>query len=91
MLTGVATVSPLSICVDAQPWQFYSGGVMTASQCGNSLDHCVQITAYDTSAAPKYWKVRNSWGADWGEKGFIRFVYGINTCGLAEDSSTAVA
>jgi C1A family cysteine protease len=90
MLTGVATVSPLSICVDAQPWQFYSGGVMKASQCGTSLDHCVQITAYDTAAATKYWNVRNSWGADWGEKGFIRLEYGTNTCGLAMDPSTAV-
>jgi C1A family cysteine protease len=91
MLTGVATVSPLSICVDAQPWQFYTGGVMKASQCGNSLDHCVQITAYDTSAATKYWNVRNSWGADWGEKGFIRLEYGTNTCGLADDPTSAIA
>jgi cathepsin F len=91
MLTGVATVSPLSICVDAEPWQFYSGGIMTASQCGTSLDHCVQITAYDTSSATPYWNVRNSWGADWGEKGFIRLQYGHNTCGVAIEPTTAVA
>jgi C1A family cysteine protease len=91
MLTGVATVSPLSICVDASKWQFYSSGVMTAAQCGNSLDHCVQITAYDTTTAPKWWRVRNSWGASWGEKGFIRLEYGSNTCGLADDPSSAVA
>jgi len=90
MLTGVATVSPLSICVDAEPWQFYSGGIMTASQCGTSLDHCVQITGYDTSAATPFWSVRNSWGADWGEKGFIRLQYGHNPCGVAIEPTTAV-
>jgi C1A family cysteine protease len=90
MLTGVSTVSPLSICVDAEPWQFYSGGIMKASQCGTSLDHCVQITAYDTSAATPYWKVRNSWGTDWGESGFIRLEYGHNTCGVAIEPTTAV-
>jgi cathepsin F len=90
MLTGVATVSPLSICVDAEPWQFYSGGIMKASQCGTSLDHCVQITAYDTSSATPYWNVRNSWGTDWGEKGFIRLQYGHNTCGVAIEPTTAV-
>jgi len=90
MKTATATVAPLSICVDAAPWQFYTSGIMTKSQCATSLDHCVQITGYDTTGATPYWVVRNSWGADWGEKGFIRLEYGTNTCGLAEHASTAV-
>jgi len=91
MKEAVATVSPLSICVDAEPWQSYSSGIMTARQCGNSLDHCVQIQGYDTSASTPYWLVRNSWGADWGEKGYIRLAYGTNTCGLADEATTATA
>jgi C1A family cysteine protease len=89
MKTAVATVAPLSICVDAQPWQFYSKGVMTRAQCGLNLDHCVQITGYDTSASPPYWVVRNSWGRNWGEAGYIRLEYGTNTCGVAEEATTA--
>jgi len=90
MKTATATVSPLSICVDAAQWQFYSSGVMTPSQCGTSLDHCVQIVGYDTSVSPPYWNVRNSWGTDWGMSGFIRLEYGHNTCGLTEETTTAV-
>jgi C1A family cysteine protease len=90
MKTATATVSPLSICVDAAQWQFYKSGVMTPSQCGTSLDHCVQIVGYDTSAATPFWNVRNSWGASWGEKGFIRLEYGHNTCGCAIEATTAV-
>jgi len=90
MKTATATVAPLSICVDAQPWQFYTSGIMKASSCGTSLDHCVQITGYDTTGATPYWEVRNSWGIDWGEKGYIRLEYGTNTCGLAEEATTAV-
>jgi len=90
MKTATATISPLSICVDAQPWQFYTAGILMASQCGTSLDHCVQITGYDTSASTPYWEVRNSWGTNWGEKGFIRLEYGKNTCGLAIEATTAV-
>jgi C1A family cysteine protease len=90
MKTATATVAPLSICVDAAQWQFYSSGVMTPSQCGTSLDHCVQAVGYDTSANPPYWNVRNSWGTDWGMQGFIRLEYGHNTCGLTEETTTAV-
>jgi len=90
MKEATATVAPLSICVDAQPWQFYSSGVMMRSQCGTSLDHCVQIEGYDTSASTPYWNVRNSWGTRWGEKGYIRLQYGQNTCGLAQEATTAV-
>jgi hypothetical protein len=29
---------PLSICVDAEPWQLYNGGIIT-NHCGRQLDH----------------------------------------------------
>jgi len=90
MKTATASVAPLSICVDASKWQSYKSGVMTAAQCGTSLDHCVQIVGYDSTGATPYWNVRNSWGATWGEKGFIRLAYGHNTCGLAQEATTAV-
>jgi len=91
MKSMVATVAPISICVDAEPWQSYSGGIMTRAQCGTSLDHCVQITGYDTSASTPYWSVRNSWGSDWGEDGYIRLEFGTNTCGLTQEATTAIA
>jgi C1A family cysteine protease len=90
MMEAVATVAPISICVDAEPWQLYESGIMKKSQCGTSLDHCVQITGYDHSSSTPFWTVRNSWGSSWGEKGFIRLEYGQNTCGLAEEATTAV-
>jgi len=90
MKEATATVSPISICVDAQPWQHYSSGIMMKSQCSTSLDHCVQVEGYDTSASTPYWNVRNSWGTRWGEKGYIRLQYGQNTCGLAQESTTAI-
>jgi len=90
MLAATATVAPLSICVDAAQWQFYKSGVMTPSQCGTSLDHCVQIVGYDISVNPPYWNVRNSWGTNWGMQGFIRLEYGHDTCGLSKEPTTAV-
>jgi C1A family cysteine protease len=76
----VASTGPLSICLDASTWNSYTGGIM--SSCGKQINHAVQAVGVDTSS---YWKVRNSWGASWGESGFIRLKYGQNTCGLTND------
>jgi len=91
MKDNLASWAPLSICVDARYWQDYTSGVMTEWQCDYivQLDHCVQAVGYDTSASTPFWIVRNSWGADWGENGYIRLQYGTNTCGLTQESTTA--
>jgi C1A family cysteine protease len=81
---------PLSICCDASQWQYYDGGVLTADQCGTSIDHAIQLTGYSSNQGG-YWIVRNSWGADWGESGFIYLQYGQNTCGITSETTGATA
>jgi len=92
LLNNVATKGPLSICVDAQNWQDYTSGIMTGWQCAwiNVLDHCVQAVGFDTTASTPYWIVRNSWGADWGEAGYIMLQYGDNTCGLTNEATYVI-
>lgn len=81
MIDYVKGVGPLSICIDATNWQLYSGGVMT--YCGNQPNHCVQIVGVNTDEG--YWKVRNNWGVDWGEDGYIRLATGQDLCGITTD------
>lgn len=83
MASYVGSTGPLSVCVDAESWSSYTGGIM--SKCGKSVDHCVQAVGINT--AEGYWKVRNSWGTSWGESGFIRLAYGSNTCEIASDAN----
>jgi hypothetical protein len=78
MQSYVGSTGPLSVCVDANSWNSYRGGIMTS--CGNNVDHCVQIVGYGTSGSTNYWKVRNSWGGSWGESGFMRLKIGSNLC-----------
>jgi len=81
---------PLSICVDAESWQLYIGGVIS-DLCGDSLDHCVLITGYDDAYVDwvdetvQIWKIRNSWGADWGESGYVYVERGYDLCGVADE------
>ena len=77
LMQAVATVGPVSISVAADTWGFYSGGVFDGSMgsgCDVDIDHAVQLVGYgkDSKSGKYYWLVRNSWGADWGEKGYIR-------------------
>merc|ERR1712048_493774 len=86
------TYGPLSVCVNANSWNSYYGGIV--KQCSGAysqLDHCVQLVGYDTTASTPYWKVKNSWASDWGENGFIRLPMGVNSCGIADEAMYVTA
>lgn len=85
----VATTAPLSICVDASTWQFYTGGIIT-SACGTQLDHCVQATGYGSDNGVPYWEVRNSWGSSWGESGYLRVERNKDLCGIAQEATYVI-
>jgi C1A family cysteine protease len=87
MAANLAATAPFSIIVDASRWQFYTGGILKSTQCGHSLDHAVIAAGY--SITDKYWNVRNSWGASWGEHGYIRLEYDHNTCGMTTEVLTS--
>jgi len=82
--------APLSICCDASAWQNYNSGVLAGSQCGNNVDHAIQLTGYSPDQGG-YWIVRNSWGSDWGVSGFIWLQYGQNTCDITSEVTGATA
>jgi len=52
--------------------------------CGTALDHGVLVVGYSQVNSPPFWKVKNSWGAAWGEAGYIRIavVAGDGLCGI---------
>jgi len=76
-LAGAIAKQPVTVTVEADQsvFQFYSGGVMN-SACGSRLDHSVLAVGYgvDSDSSLSYYKIKNSWGATWGEAGYIRLV-----------------
>jgi len=71
---------PISIGIDSTTMEDYKGGVFTADMCSNDIDHAVTIVGYTNDA----WIIKNSWGPDWGEDGYLYLERGKNACGLAE-------
>jgi len=88
---------PVSVYVEAggSAFQFYSSGIFTG-KCGNIPDHCVTVVGYGKAGdGTKYWLVKNSWGTEWGEKGYLRMKRDIRTkeglCGIATCASYPTA
>jgi C1A family cysteine protease len=85
---------PVSIAIqaDSKIFQSYTSGIITGPSCGQTLDHGVVITGYGIENNIKYWKVRNSWSANWGEAGYVRIersdsTNDAGTCGIAMQPS----
>jgi len=80
------TVS-VAIEADKSAFQLYKSGILDNPACGTKLDHGVLVVGYGTDGGKDYWKVKNSWGATWGEEGYLRMVGGKNQCGIAMQPS----
>lgn len=85
ILNYLVETGPLAIAVNADPLQNYISGIASYSKstCDPSgINHAVNLVGYGVENGTKYWLVRNSWGADWGEDGYFRMLRGSGTCGI---------
>ncbi|CAF0777551.1 unnamed protein product, partial [Brachionus calyciflorus] len=87
---AVATIGPISVAIHTnRQFEYYKQGVYVNEKCKKdyySLNHAVLVVGYDhdLSSGYDYWIVKNSWGKDWGENGYIRMRRNFNNmCGIA--------
>jgi C1A family cysteine protease len=91
-LMAAIAKAPVAVAIEADQsaFQFYNSGVLK-SGCGSNLDHGVLAVGYGTENGSDYYLVKNSWGASWGEKGYIKLLRtntkGAGMCGIQMSAS----
>jgi C1A family cysteine protease/predicted secreted protein len=70
-----------AVCVGSA-FQGYSGGVFQTNEyCTGYVNHAIALVGWDDSQG--VWYLRNSWGAGWGEGGYMNIKYGTSNVGYA--------
>ncbi|XP_050300919.1 uncharacterized protein LOC126739328 [Anthonomus grandis grandis] len=84
---AVAKIGPVSVMIDAAGIRFYSGGLFNNPKCGKKPNHSLLVVGYGTYSKYDYWLLKNSWGLDWGEDGYILMSRNKgNQCGIASEA-----
>jgi len=91
MMSAVAK-QPVSVAIEADKdvFRHYSSGVVDGA-CGQKPNHAVLVVGYGTDPDHgDYWKIKNSWGTAWGEKGFVRIKRGAGSISNAWRGECAI-
>ena len=84
----LATNGPVSVAIDVSEYgnlMYYQEGIFTDATCSSmNLNHAVLLVGYGTDFIHgDYWIIKNSWGSNFGEKGYFRLKRNKNMCGIA--------
>lgn len=63
---------PVAVSVAASNWQSYASGIFNSCDEEWTIDHATLATGYGEDNGQLFFRIRNSWGEDWGELGYIR-------------------
>ena len=76
-----------SISAEDQSFKEYKGGIYQGCS-SNETNHGILLVGYGTEDGTDFWLLRNSWGVEWGEGGYMRLRRGVGECGVGQNILT---
>ena len=78
---------PLAGAINGILMAFYDEGIYEpwfSGLCPDNINHAIVIVGYgvDKESGKKFWRIKNSWGPNWGEQGYFRLLRGEGVCGI---------
>lgn len=80
-LVQALNVGPVAMAFEIKGgFNYYKTGVLSVHNCGSTPHHAMAVTGY----TPEFFEIKNSWGGNWGDRGYVRFSRKIqNMCGIS--------
>ena len=95
-LKEALTLQPIVVAVNADSWFDIGEDIFQyESAKWDQLNHAVLLVGFQEAqgGVPAHWIIRNSWGTEWGDKGYGKLAYGTdgNNSGICLDTSYPLA
>jgi len=87
------TYAPTIVSLDSSSFAFknYESGVLSTQTCGEGSNHWGLAVGYGVLRNEEYILVKNSYGLDWGEGGYVKIAASdSNICGILNAPSRPV-
>ena len=86
-MKAALALKPLNVSIEASATSFhqYSSGIFNDPACGDQHNHATNVVGMGIENGVEYWLMRNSWGTDWGEQGYMKMeitATGPGQCGV---------
>ncbi|KAL3274151.1 hypothetical protein HHI36_015565 [Cryptolaemus montrouzieri] len=83
-LRQAVAIRPVTVAIcTTDKFQNYKSGIFYDDTCVSRINHAVVVVGYGSEKGQDFWIIKNSFGPDWGEEGYIRFARNTdNNCGL---------
>lgn len=89
MAAALVAYGPIGVGFHAglPTFQNYKEGIYDDKECSSdpfAANHAVVLVGYGVENGRKFWKLKNSYGPEWGEGGYFRLAKDEgNVCGVA--------